>query len=406
MGAVGRSHVQVPLRNTKLFTKSKVRLESKRHTNFNKTHHKLGQRETNTTKNANRAKKATDPPPVVGQEQSDQTADRDDDENFTQDEPSFSKSRVPSTEEHYGFRNFRSELDTAATKTCGDSYESNSATAGRWTDSPPASLMLVSLPMVDAEELLNGEDAGEHILSPSVTDSRNSSTPFLQKLVTLFAGRRRSPDKDNSAYHSTAHSKTSSTTSDSKSSSINPQSPTSEPIRRVPPPNLLPRLTHQDVNPPVQRFDPAYPSYKEILPAPTYRDAGRPCSTIDTFAPASIHRGFDVPNQQTAPVPVHHRRNHSAGNLLDRDGDAWAKWHSKHPCPETNPFSRTHSCGSIALSGAARSSGSRYGDEQRDDQKCTQGHYNMEVRPANPSPEQLAASHIYDEYSFIPGIYW
>lgn len=160
----------------------------------------------------------------------------------------------------------------------------------------------------------------------------NIRPTFLQKVVTLFAGRHRSSpvikDRPRSKIeHSDAQP-------------ILPQAPRTP----IPPKNL-------PLSPPVvARYRP-YQPLEENLRAPFIEPAkGNKCTgdysvVPDTFEPVEVQHGFASTTRSVSPIlPI--RRQNVDGVLLDRNKTAWGKWYSKISKPEDLPFAKLQSSAS------------------------------------------------------------
>lgn len=173
---------------------------------------------------------------------------------------------------------------------------------------------------------------------------------LLQKIVELFAGRKKRPKPIepmarteqkvhpvNSNYDALSeHSEPASTTEPQPVTEPEPEpeqhpEPPSAP-RRAPPASFhQPLLTHAQVIPTVVKNNPCKlrrPSV-HVSPAPTYADTGKVFSTEDLYRAGIVHRGFSAHRPPRERVATGHKRNSSAGQLLDRQGDVWANWYSK-----------------------------------------------------------------------------
>jgi hypothetical protein len=373
-----------------------VRLEGKKQPNIVKNNHNIAPRERTATTNALRSKKSTGQQRAATEERSGATAYEDSSGVAAQDIATFSRSRVLSKEELAHSGQFRSELRAGVATRSSQSSESDSAIADDWPDSPSESLILqASQSMVDGGELLNEHQAVEMARpSPPVTDPKGSSQSLIQKLVTLFAGRKKTIKKDENATHGKPNpvsSRVALHTLPARSRRPDP-GPAQPPVVN----SSLPRLTHRQVIPHVQRPRPNRHVYRDILPAPEHIDTGRIVVAKDMFTPVTIQRGFNSPSSTTTPLPMH-RRNHSAGNLLDRDGDAWARWYSKHPTPQSNPFSRAPSAEDMA---------SQHTGDLAWTQSCMQGTYEMKYSVANLSSGCRGFEPVEDKYPFVQGLCW
>jgi hypothetical protein len=209
--------------------------------------------------------------------------------------------------------------------------------------SPPQSLFLLA-PVYDhvEDELLEqGRTDSEADVSMPEGRKRSFST-----IVNLFAGRKNiSKLRNTGQLRSSCYATTKAATNTEEHENGVIQRAVSEraPVSlRLP---SSPKLRLRQALLPIQRswgHDFAgSPDYRDVSPAPEHRAAGYAITAKDTFTPASVQRGFDVPGQRLSSMPpLRHKRNHSAGKLLDRDGDVWAKWHSQYASLENNLFPR------------------------------------------------------------------
>ncbi|KAF1360272.1 hypothetical protein EJ07DRAFT_155255 [Lizonia empirigonia] len=164
-------------------------------------------------------------------------------------------------------------------------------------------------------------------------EPRNLRPTFLQKVVTLFAGRRRSSlvIKDRSRSE-IKHSDTQSILSPA------PRTP-------IPPKNL-------PLSPPVVVSHRPYQPLEENLRAPFIEPAkgnkytGDYSVLPDTFEPAEVQHGFASKARPVSPPILPIRRQNSDGILLDRNKTAWGKWYSKISKPEDLPFAKLQSSAS------------------------------------------------------------
>jgi hypothetical protein len=320
-------------------------------------------------------------------------------EEITREMLTFSKKRVDTIEEIAHCGHFQSGLCPKVTTMVDSPIANESAIEDDedvFPDSPPESLVMVASVCMDVNDQLQSQRRAGERQPPLVTPKRSTysslqqapveeavvnqrqsqcheepdteqaslppvarkrsssststSSSLLQGLVNLFtgriivnlfAGRKRSSKFNNREPLKESRSDSSDTTSTNSHDGIS-WSPPSQPAH-TPTPASPPKLTHRQVIPPIHRptaQDPSRrPGYKRVPPAPEHRFTGYGVMAEDVFTPATIQRGFDVP---TSP-PLGHRRNRSAGNLLDRDGDVWARWYDSK---ESGVFAREQTNGS------------------------------------------------------------
>jgi hypothetical protein len=263
-----------------------------------------------------------------------------------------SKKHVASKNEIAHNGHFQSELPTTVASAgspptaCESGFEDSSS------DSPPTSLVLT----VPVYSEVNGRFE-EQSPAASVHEQSRAHSPkdepsfnwLTEALVNLFAGRRRSKSiSSTNKRHASSTSKTvpNTATRDHVEPSAHLYAQ-NECARTPPPATLLPKLTHRQVIPTVtrpQRKDPLRaPVYKDEPCAPENRYTGYGVTAEDTFTPITVQRGFNAPSSTPAPDALPNRRNQSTSSLLDREGDVWARWHTKYPTPESHPFIRSPS---------------------------------------------------------------
>ncbi|KAF1845807.1 uncharacterized protein K460DRAFT_430723 [Cucurbitaria berberidis CBS 394.84] len=276
--------------------------------------------------------------PVFAENDSDTTI-----EEVTEDVPPFSKQRIPSTDEIACSSPFKSELRAAITGSYVSAVEDNATSPPHppieqdATDSPTDSLVMQAPLFEPTEQELQSES---QVQAPQpIARERSSPSPsILQKIFNLFTGRKKAPEAQEYKKHSKPN----------PTFRCTAQEPVLEPDERKTTPEESrppPRLTHAQTIPPVRVPGIEHlshrPGYTEVLPAPEHRYTGFAAVAQDTFKPTVVQRGFEV-GHGSPPQPLQNRRNNSAGNLLDRNGDTWSNWHSKNPSPEKSPFARTH----------------------------------------------------------------
>jgi hypothetical protein len=261
--------------------------------------------------------------------------------------PIFSKQHVVSTDEiaHSGY--LQSEPRAAVASAGSPSTACASGTEEDSSDSPSASLILTAPVYREVDRRLEEQSPAASVTEqPQVhTPKDDSSFNWLtQVLVKLFAGRRRSKSMSSTnarhaSYASTNISNTATTDQEEPNAHLYAEdgcAPTS--ASTVP----SPKLTHRQVIPTVtrpQRKDPSHaPIYKDEPCAPENRYTGYGVTAEDKFTPVTVQRGFNAPSSISALGALPNRRTQSASNLLDREGDVWARWHTKYPTPESHPF--------------------------------------------------------------------
>ncbi|KAF1942702.1 hypothetical protein EJ02DRAFT_344731 [Clathrospora elynae] len=246
--------------------------------------------------------------------------------------------------------------------------------------------------------------------SPTAGEEHIISSTWVQKLVTLFGGRRKTPSVQTnknrrdagptprqSPKHSPKHSPKPSSNCHEPVFQSSKDSARTAPEQSIPPPRRqLPRLTLPQVIPPIRVTTSEHLSHRlgyfEIRPAPHHQYTGYGFVSQDIFEPAAILRGFVVP-RSPQPVPLAQRRNNSASNLIDRDGDAWAVWSERNPGPGDMPFARTRSDSDLLHPRSALRSGRPAGRyEQGGQTRLQAGHCVIEDAE--------------DKYPFNQGLCW
>ncbi|KAJ8114800.1 hypothetical protein OPT61_g3410 [Boeremia exigua] len=190
----------------------------------------------------------------------------------------------------------------------------------------------------------------------------------LQRVVTLFAGRRRGQDVEHELPgipaqiqdqtqvidpslglqqpHSNGDEQTVHTTSPSPLRPLPPlrratmpfadsTSHKSIPCKNLPlsPPILAPCRPHLPVE---ERLSEPF-----IPPARAHKYTGTYYVVPDVFKPVEVQLGFPSVTTQTSPIsPM--RRHNSEAQLLDRDETAWGKWYAKNPTAEHLFFAKAN----------------------------------------------------------------
>jgi hypothetical protein len=192
--------------------------------------------------------------------------------------------------------------------------------------------------------------AVEKAVDRPIPEARRRSFPsisVIQTVINLFAGRRdisktRHPEKQRKICPEIPKTATASnhhenrTLPQADSCRVFAHSPFSSP----------PKLTVRQAIPPIQQLSTSdlfnQPGYsRDMAPASEHEATGYAVTAEDVLAPVKTQRGFHVPDPGLSPGPsLRHRSDHFAGNLLDRDGDVWARWHKRYSNSESNPFSR------------------------------------------------------------------
>lgn len=161
-------------------------------------------------------------------------------------------------------------------------------------------------------------------------ESTATHPTFLQKLVTLFAGRRRRPHANEGRLRPVDEH-------EEIQFELPPQLPLGE--------RILPRTL--PLSPPVVAVHRPYQPIEEnirapyIAPAKAHKHTGDYSVAPDTFKPTEMQVGFIAPASSISPT-VTVRRQNSDSILLDRDHTAWSKWYSKKPRPKNMPFAKAH----------------------------------------------------------------
>lgn len=172
---------------------------------------------------------------------------------------------------------------------------------------------------------------------------------FLQRLITLFAGRRRCSRSAKEGPRSASTSLQDQHQVDT--TSFSPLHPIHTPrqttfqvdgitLRPIPlknlslaPPILAPCRPYRPLD--------EHPQAPFIEPAKPHKYTGTYSVTPNIFAPAEIQVGFPSPPSTGPPLAI--RRRNSDSRLLDRDETVWGKWYAKRPNPEDLPFAKVHS---------------------------------------------------------------
>jgi hypothetical protein len=264
----------------------------------------------------------------------------------------FSKKHVASTNEIAHNDHFQSELRATVASAGSPSTACESGFEDSSSDSPFSSLVLTAPVYREVNGRLEEQSPAASANEQSRAHSPKDEPSFnwlTEALVNLFAGRRRSKsmsstDKRHASSTSTTVPNTATTDQAEPSAHLYAQNT----CARTPPPAVSPPiLTHRQVIPTVtrpQRKDPSRaPVYKNEPCAPENKYTGYGVTAEDIFTPVTIQRGFNAPSSTPAPDDLLNRRNQSTSNLLDREGDVWARWHTKYPTPESHPFIRSPS---------------------------------------------------------------
>ena len=235
-------------------------------------------------------------------------------------------------------------------------------------DGPPASLLVET-----QESFIKYVKPVLRSSTEPVQLQKDQST-LLQRVVTLFAGRRRCQDTEEelpSAPEPAPKQHASATTSSPSSPQSDPAprladqkqetTPTtsSSPIRSPPPPRratvyfggTTPRKPIHPKNlplsPPViaprRPYRPIdeHPHAPFIEPAKEHKYTGTHFIAPDVFEPVKIQLGFSDQSPTSPISPV--RRQNLDSKLLDRDETVWGRWYAKNPTAEHLPFAKANS---------------------------------------------------------------
>jgi hypothetical protein len=264
----------------------------------------------------------------------------------------FSKKHVASTDEIAHNGRLQSELRATVTSAGSPWTACESGSEDSSSDSPSASLVLTAPVYREVNGRLEEQSPAGSGNEQSRAQSPKDEPSFnwlTQVLVNLFAGRRRSksiPSTNKRHGSSTSQIVLNAATTDQAEPSAHLYAQNK--CARTPPSAVSPpKLTHRQVIPTVtrpQRNDPSRaPVYKNEPCAPETRYTGYGVTAEDVFTPVTVQQGFKAPTSTPAPDALPNSRNQSTSNLLDREGDAWARWHIKYPTPESHPFVRSPS---------------------------------------------------------------
>ncbi|OAL06890.1 hypothetical protein IQ06DRAFT_371994 [Phaeosphaeriaceae sp. SRC1lsM3a] len=181
------------------------------------------------------------------------------------------------------------------------------------------------------------------------SEPSESARSTLQVIIELFTRRKkRGNAMKQKATTGQGPPRINSDTSSDQSgpASISDWSPTTEPSQPSPACFRPPLLTHAQVFPTVVKPIPCklHRPCVYITPAPPHIDNGKVFSAEDLYRADIVHRGFETRGSANYVV-IEYKRNHSAGQLLDREGDMWANWYAKCNTVDSNPSH--HMCGSM-----------------------------------------------------------
>lgn len=261
----------------------------------------------------------------------------------------FPKRRVPSINEASFKGHFNSELHAALAALTPYACEESSTAVSSFPledipdDSPPNSLLVQTSLFVPFEREFQATTSSSKSF-PTVHQEYNpSSETLLQKIVSLFAGRKKYRSTKGHSVNNSAFTEAPQQAGDS-----NFKDP---PLAAIVPTSTAPlkdRLTHAQVIPPilVTRSEniSCCTTYKEVLSAPEHRYTGYAVVALDIYQPANVQRGFDA-GDSSRHIAFTQQQKHPAGSLFDRDGDTWRNWHTKILLGKQKPFTQNPSCG-------------------------------------------------------------
>lgn len=353
-GAIPRSRVQFHGLEMKKKRKDEAKINAHKQTQLNTAAQKCCPDGITTSTNAPvRLRQARKVATAGYETDSDSVLYEEDSGDVSKEVPSFSKQRVASMEEITHGGHFQSEIQAAVASVGSPSTACAPAIEEDPSDSPSASLVLTAPVYREVNGRLEPQSSPAPVTEqpPPKTLKNNSSSNWLtQLLVKLFAGRRRSVFKSHISKRnaSSTHSYVPSiATIDQQERNVHPYAAQIQCAPTPPPVFSPPKLTHRQVIPTVTRpeqKDPLrMPIYQDEPCAPENRYTGYGVTAEDKFTPVTVQRGFNAPCLPPVPDALASRRNQSASSLLDREGDVWARWHTKYPTPESHPFIRSSS---------------------------------------------------------------
>lgn len=186
--------------------------------------------------------------------------------------------------------------------------------------------------------------------STEPVQSQKRQSTFLQRVVTLFAGRGRNQvtEEQQSKAQTPCRGHQEAAVPSTRSHPPLSRSPRakvrfggSTPPKPKPPKNF-------PVSPPILARRHLYLPIDERLheglflnPAKRNQYAGTYYVASDVFQPVEVQQGFpsaERPKSTSAPM----RRLNSNAELLDRNDTLWAKWYAKHPTAEILPFAKAN----------------------------------------------------------------
>ncbi|KAF2242684.1 hypothetical protein BU26DRAFT_609980 [Trematosphaeria pertusa] len=213
------------------------------------------------------------------------------------------------------------------------------------TNSPPASLLTE---IQDLPPIITNSASAQHPKGPQdeqhAQHKRASSfPPAFQKLVTLFAGRRKSStaaaaaataekEKKKHIRRNTAPQPSTEPLPSTSTSTVQQQRPrpASQHSLALQPASTPPAPALHQAQPPAPR--PMQP-YIDIPAAPAHPLTGHAAVAPDAHPPTVVQRGFEVPG--SPPLP---RRRAQQTSVLDRAGDAWAGYYANRTAVAAGPF--------------------------------------------------------------------
>lgn len=218
-------------------------------------------------------------------------------------------------------------------------------------DDPPASLLVET-----RQSFIDYIKPAVQSLTIPLQPSKPRQT-LLQKVVTLFAGRRRTCRSTTQEMPCSIFKPTETQHRSVTTTSGPTPPPLSAPVRASSDLGSTPTQSTTRKNlvghPPVT-ISPPYRPLEErlhepfIAPAREHRYTGTQFVAPDVFKPAKVQRGFTNPSSApstTSPLSptLVTRRQNSTALLLDRDETAWGKWYTKKPTAEDLPFAKVSS---------------------------------------------------------------
>ena len=254
----------------------------------------------------------------------------DTDEGISEESLSFTKKRVLTLEENRLSGALKSELHSKVALRRSSRLSNN-----RRSTDPPKSL-LRDMPFYNAVS---------KPLEPTHACRPSEPASLLQKITATFAWGRKNPEvkkySDRSRSDTVIHSTRQ--TPFTTSSAHAPQATSAQTCTALKKPRpTLAEIIHTVCVPGSEHLVRPL-ACMSVRPAPAHRYVGYAVVARGASHPTILQRGFDA--ALSPPTPLVQKRNHSAGNLVDRNGSPWATWHRKNPNADQMPFARTRSIG-------------------------------------------------------------